>query len=194
MGARDQRVAREMERLDDFSQFARARRNPDDGPIPRIILTNQNARELLEVVTHFDLFPFAFRRSKPSQGYVGIDFARREFAPTKDFDYLTSRYARNSMYVGGRLKRNPLLQGAARVLVSRFEIPAKDLEVCLAVPPTLMAYFNWKAFQSCQDAGLEPKNVSLCMAELVRSGRTWVLRVDQFQLRDGRNVPARRAS
>jgi hypothetical protein len=183
-----------MERLDDFSQFARAKRNAEDGPIPQIVLTNENTRELLEIVTHFDLFPFAFRRSNPSKGYVGIDFARREFAPTTDFDYLTSRYARNSMYVSGRLKRNPLLRGAAKILIQRFKIPARDLEVCFAVPPTLMAYFNWKAFRSCQDAGLEPKNVNVCKAQLVRSGRTWVLRVNHFQLRNGRQIPARRAS
>ncbi|RMG09198.1 MAG: hypothetical protein D6731_20220, partial [Planctomycetota bacterium] len=188
---RDARVARSMARLDDFAEFRRSRRDPDDGPIPGILLTNTDARELLDVVAHFDLFPIAFRRSEPARGYVAIDFARGQMQPTKDFDYISERYAKNTMYIRGPLRRNPLFRSAARELIRRFGIPARDLEVCFLVPRPFMAYLNWKAFKTCEQAGVDPAAVRVCKGALVRRGRTWVLRVEEFAMKDGRQIPVR---
>jgi hypothetical protein len=188
----DERVKANMQRLDDFVEFRQSRRNESDGPIPGILLTNRDTREWQEIIAHFGLFPFAFRRSEPGKGYVAIDFARRDMHPTRDFGYL-SRYARNTMYVRGSLKRAPLMVGSARALIRQFRIAPSDLEMAFAIPRPLMAYLNWKAFKTCEQARIDPSEVSVCEGTLVRRGRTWVLRVDVFVRRNGQRVPVRGA-
>lgn len=190
---RDQRLARTMERLDDFTEFRNAERNHEDGPIPGILLTNENTREWLEIIAHFDLFPIAFRRTEPSKGYVAIDFSRGEMAPTSDFDYLTERYSKKTMYVRGRLRRAPLFASSERALTKTLRVPPRDLSVCFAIPRPLMAYLNWKAFKTCEASGVEASKVRTCLGRLVRRGNTWVLRVDQLVLKTGATVQARGA-
>ena len=69
-------------------------------------------------------------------------------------------------------------------MAKHYQQPASRWRINLAIPRRLMGYMNWKALTSCQEAGLDPKQVVSCQGKLVHNGRDWSLQIHAFQVKD----------
>jgi hypothetical protein len=190
VAARDARVQRSMERLDDYRRFATSSREDVKGPVPAILFTNDQEREWLELIAYFDLLPIAYSKSDPSY-YITIDMARHDLQPTRDFGYIQQRYARGNGMLLRQLGSMREFAEAARLIVQQFHISPHDLTIQFLLPRPFAAYLNWKALQTCQQEGRDPASVKACLGRLVREGSTWVWRVDELLLEDGSTTRVR---
>jgi len=178
-----------MTRLDDFRSFARAVRDPSDGPVPGIAIVNKSEREWLAIVASFDLLPFAFRADDPGAGVLVIDLARRSIRRTGDVAYLQDRYARNHLAVEASVRRRGTFAGLVRTIEANFGIPRRALDLRFAVPPIFMGYLNYKALDTCKRTGLDPAQVAEFHGRLVPRGASWRMVPVKLVTTEGETIP-----
>ncbi|HBP21160.1 MAG TPA: hypothetical protein DEA08_25655, partial [Planctomycetes bacterium] len=185
LAQRNQRLDQSLALLEDYRTF-RSSRKPDEDAIPNVAIKDWTEAELVDLIGFFDILPFAYRQSDPGKGYITIDFDRRDFVISTNFDYLGQRYARNFMRIHRDVGHSPMLRSAAGAISQKFKIPRNDLQLRLAVPRKLMAYLRWRSYETCREAGLDPSTVSLCEGRIGRRGDTFHFAVKTIRLKDGR--------
>ena len=142
--------------------------------------------ELLDIIATYGIQPYAYLPENTQAGYSLIDLGRRRFDPlSQDYAFLSDRYTSNAVIaLTDELLHKPLFQGLMGAMAKHYQQPASRWRINLAIPRRLMGYMNWKALTSCQEAGLDPKQVVSCQGKLVHNGRDWSLQIHAFQVKD----------